>query len=617
METKKAWKLKDFTAHTADVKCLGLGHKSGRVLVTGGEDRKVNLWSVGKPQCIMSLIGHTTSIESVRFNASEELVVAGSYSGALKIWDLEGAKSLRTLTGHKAGIKSLDFHPYGNYIASGSMDCNVKLWDVRRKGCIYTYKSHTDAVNCLRFTPDGNWISSASEDGTVKIWDLTAGKLLSELKDHTGPVNIVEFHPSDLLLATGSSDRTVKFWDLESFKCICSSDTDRNPVKSIFFHPDGSCLYSANGSSLKVYGWEPFVCHEVVPVAWADITDMAIANSQLIASSYNKTNVSTYVVDLKQVAPTGAESLRAGMNSSRRSFITDRPPTSCSANDQNELKRSTTPQGKDEPTEDDVSSTRAEIQNQDEYRKLYAGHANAKNKAEPFRPPIEDFASEPPRATPPSRKEVSPRVRRSPERMREVPKVKDMAEDFLPKSKPSSSSSISSEKELIEVLAKGHGTMVAVLTQRGRNLQVVRAMWASGDTKSAVNSAISMKDKAVLVDLLNIINSRASLWNLDLCNLLLPELKDLLCSKYESHITTSANSVKLILRNFGSVIKSNMVDPPSSFVDMAREDRHRKCQSCYTVLSSIKSLITASQSSTTTKVASDFREIMILLAGIE
>ena len=40
-------------AHAADVKCLGLGHKSGRVLVTGGDDRKVNLWSVGKPHSIM------------------------------------------------------------------------------------------------------------------------------------------------------------------------------------------------------------------------------------------------------------------------------------------------------------------------------------------------------------------------------------------------------------------------------------------------------------------------------------------------------------------------------------------------------------------------------------
>ena len=54
---KRSWKLQEFVAHGADVSCAALGHKSGRVLVTGGEDKKVNLWAVGKPNCIMSLTG--------------------------------------------------------------------------------------------------------------------------------------------------------------------------------------------------------------------------------------------------------------------------------------------------------------------------------------------------------------------------------------------------------------------------------------------------------------------------------------------------------------------------------------------------------------------------------
>jgi len=33
-----------------------LGHKSGRVLVTGGDDKKVNLWAVGKQNCIMVIV---------------------------------------------------------------------------------------------------------------------------------------------------------------------------------------------------------------------------------------------------------------------------------------------------------------------------------------------------------------------------------------------------------------------------------------------------------------------------------------------------------------------------------------------------------------------------------
>jgi WD40 repeat protein len=43
----------DFVAHGSSVNCLALGHKSGRVLVTGGDDKKVNLWAVGKHGCIM------------------------------------------------------------------------------------------------------------------------------------------------------------------------------------------------------------------------------------------------------------------------------------------------------------------------------------------------------------------------------------------------------------------------------------------------------------------------------------------------------------------------------------------------------------------------------------
>lgn len=40
-------------AHGSNVSCLSLGPTSGRVMVTGGEDRKVNMWAVGKPNVIL------------------------------------------------------------------------------------------------------------------------------------------------------------------------------------------------------------------------------------------------------------------------------------------------------------------------------------------------------------------------------------------------------------------------------------------------------------------------------------------------------------------------------------------------------------------------------------
>ena len=45
--------LEELAAHSSNVNCLAFGRKSGRVMVTGGDDKKVNLWAVGKPNCIM------------------------------------------------------------------------------------------------------------------------------------------------------------------------------------------------------------------------------------------------------------------------------------------------------------------------------------------------------------------------------------------------------------------------------------------------------------------------------------------------------------------------------------------------------------------------------------
>ncbi|KAG8180126.1 hypothetical protein JTE90_012140 [Oedothorax gibbosus] len=303
LSSKKHWKIQEFVAHSANVNCLAFGHQSGRVLVTGGDDKKVNLWAVGKPNCIMSINGHSTSVESVCFDPREIMVCAGSLSGALKVCDLEASKIIRTLTGHKAGIRCLDFHPYGDYIVSGSLDTNIKLWDARKKGCIYTYKGHSKAVNTLKFSPDGKWVASGAEDGSVKLWDLSAGKLLTEFQGHSGAVSGVEFHPNEFLLASSSSDRTVKFWDLESFQLVSTTGGDGPPVRCACFHSSGLCMFSGSQDYLRVYGWEPACTYDSLFTGWGKVCDMTMTQTQLIAGSFSMNSVSVYVVQLDTLKP--------------------------------------------------------------------------------------------------------------------------------------------------------------------------------------------------------------------------------------------------------------------------------------------------------------------------
>ncbi|CAL5430125.1 unnamed protein product [Camellia sinensis] len=301
--TKRAYKLQEFVAHASSVNCLKIGRKSSRVLVTGGEDHKVNLWAIGKPNAILSLSGHSSGIDSVSFDSAEVLVAAGAASGTIKLWDLEEAKIVRTLTGHRSNCISLDFHPFGEFFASGSLDTNLKIWDIRRKGCIHTYKGHTRGVNAIRFTPDGRWVVSGGEDHSVKLWDLTAGKLLHDFKYHEGQIQCIDFHPHEFLLATGSADRTVKFWDLETFELIGSAGPETTGVRCMAFNPDGRTLLCGLHESLKVVSWEPIRCHDAVDVGWSRLSDLNIHEGKLLGCSYNQSCVGVWVVDLSRIEP--------------------------------------------------------------------------------------------------------------------------------------------------------------------------------------------------------------------------------------------------------------------------------------------------------------------------
>ncbi|XP_017878583.1 katanin p80 WD40 repeat-containing subunit B1-like isoform X1 [Ceratina calcarata] len=855
--TKRSWKLQDFVAHSSNVNCLALGHKSGRVLVTGGDDKKVNLWAVGKQNCIMSLSGHTTPIECVRFGQTEDLVCAGSQTGALKIWDLEHAKLARTLTGHKAGIRCMDFHPYGELLASGSLDTAIKLWDIRRKGCIFTYKGHNRMVNSLKFSPDGQWIASAGEEGMVKLWDLRAGRQLKEFSEHRGPATTVEFHPHEFLLASGSADRTVHFWDLESFQLVSSTDQSHSSaIRCLYFSQGGECLYAGCHDVLKVFGWEPGRTLDSVATGWGKVQDIAIAQNQLIGASFHTANIVLYVCDLKKIAPLGGVSRSSSPfshgNSLRKSFSRERPP----GLKKHTLDVRTIEEADKSGTDPEDEATLADIPNVTEYHDVFqpsrslsrtpppepeafpepqdvdptqpqilqnlSTSMSSLNTMDTEVPPVPSPTSPPPPAPtlsltkpvpvrvqpikssppvqrnaitssthiktnlqtnncvgrtsknlasiPPLRQNITPlpgkksgtselgtlsqplgpqrsnstltprvapmaavlpvmddgklknrapspdspkhylkrqsscrdgeqgyesdfpvqinSIRHSPSdpalnrsnsaqsrstslnrnfatstsltaasrnasttttfaakktnKAQVPPNPKLEKEEFVPISadKPygldvetflpghfASSTGLSyspmrvlsemSEAEVLNSIMGGHESMMAVLTSRHRSLQIIYSLWHNKDLKAAVESAVAMNDLPVIVDLLGIMTLKPSMWNLDLCNSLLGPIGDLLQSKYEMYMTVGCSALRLILRNFASVIKSNVEAPLHSIgVDVSREERYHKCLSCYEKLSTIRGILLKKQTMPG-KLGAGFRELAVLMRSIE
>ncbi|CAD7944690.1 unnamed protein product [Amoebophrya sp. A25] len=315
------WKLQEFVGHHSAVTCCRLGSKSGQLLATGAEDKRVNVWQVGNPQPLVTLTGHASAPQCLVFDQAEESLVVGCAGGALQVWNLDQKKTHATFTGHRTSCECVEFHPYGDFFASGSLDTNMKIWDMRRKSCIQTYKGHTAGITCVRFSPHGRWVATAGQDATVKLWDLTAGKLMREFTLHKGAITSMDFHPDDFLLATASTDRTAKLWNLETFKAVGGTDIGSSAVQIVKFYPEKKSLLAAAADQLRAYQISNLqTSPEVFDTEWgSQLRDLQMTSqNKVLAISSDQSLVSVWVGSLKsKVSParTAAEGTAAATSS--------------------------------------------------------------------------------------------------------------------------------------------------------------------------------------------------------------------------------------------------------------------------------------------------------------
>ncbi|CAK9295196.1 unnamed protein product [Gordionus sp. m RMFG-2023] len=309
-----ATKINEFKAHDSQLRTLALGHASGRVLATSADDNKVNLWAIGQSQCIITLNQNGSLVNALRFGHADELILTGCLKGFVNVWDLHPIQTIRTFNDCKSSVTSLDMSLSGLILANGASNGNINVYDMRSATCITELKHYDKRINCIRFSPDNKWLATASDGTSIKIWDLSTRKTICELNGHTLPINKIEFHPTDLILASSSLDKTIKFWDLEKFDLINTTPPEKTVYNSIFFDTNGHSLLASHRNGLRILNSEPLDHIDEIKVDWGTIIDMALAQQQLIASSFSGKMVSTYGIDLKKCKTTYPKSMNKTRN---------------------------------------------------------------------------------------------------------------------------------------------------------------------------------------------------------------------------------------------------------------------------------------------------------------
>lgn len=153
-----------------------------------------------------------------------------------------------------------------------------------------------------------------------------------------------------------------------------------------------------------------------------------------------------------------------------------------------------------------------------------------------------------------------------------------------------------SREQVISELTRQHDAMWMLLTDRLNNIRILRVLWVQGNLKGVFEALRKISDDGTLVDFLNSAEAqlRKGLLTLDTARDLVPVLRQLLASKFESFVLTSLRYVKLLLVSFVPVIietRKAALNRTVAMVDLTQEERITKCMGCFDAFRTLDSLV--------------------------
>jgi WD40 repeat protein len=156
------------------------------MLASASNDGTIRLWDVQHGDCLVTLEGQSSTVDSVCFSPDGRLLASGSGDGAIRLWDFGDQLDINHYsllqTGHKNRVLSLCFSPDGRVLASGGEDSTIRLWDCHSGNCLHILSGHTNGVWSVCFSADGRVLVSGSLDETIKVWDVQTGECLRTLR---------------------------------------------------------------------------------------------------------------------------------------------------------------------------------------------------------------------------------------------------------------------------------------------------------------------------------------------------------------------------------------------------------------------------------------------------
>jgi WD40 repeat protein len=184
-------------------------------------------------------------------SADGQRVVAGLDNGEVLVWDLASRALQVTIKAHKGAVRSVGFLPGGESIFSAGQDLWGRLWNARDGSPVAKMK-HGRKVITGAASPDGKRVATSCADKRIYLWDASDGREVLAIAAGRSAVQRLAWSPAgDVLVSAARSQ--IQLWNPANGDQLASLRVN-SEVTDLAFSPDGACLFSGQGSTLRMWG---------------------------------------------------------------------------------------------------------------------------------------------------------------------------------------------------------------------------------------------------------------------------------------------------------------------------------------------------------------------------
>jgi hypothetical protein len=270
-----------------------------KLLATGGLDRSISVWSLGRPPRDIGALREVQlgEVQVLAFDPSSEYLVSGSGSIDARMIRWSWRESLNR------DRCAFDGPGFSDALAFSAVGSSIWLWSTAdnppRKRIVL--KNHIADVKAVRFAADGRILASGDADGVLHLWKTgwLGMRPIATHRGHRGGVSALAFSSDSNLLAAAGLDHTIRIWDgagADSAEKASFRGTSHGVIRQLMFLPDNRMLLSASDNGyVSLWRWSDGACQHQWKLEQPIICSVAMASDGcLVAAGSTDGTVTIY-----------------------------------------------------------------------------------------------------------------------------------------------------------------------------------------------------------------------------------------------------------------------------------------------------------------------------------